>query len=217
MPCFHCWGHGWVQSLVGELRSIKMASWPNESGPWTDPTALFSSPLPLWSFHSLGQKQVQLRAPWRSQDDHDHFGNRKNSFHFWALIVMSQDLSMNPLTWSSPPPRMYCYSHSTDDQMEAHVVIQLLSHVWLFATPWTAARQASLSFTISQNCSNSCPLSWWHHPTISSSAIPFSSCLQSFSVSVSFPMSWLFTSGGQSIGASSSASILPMTFRVDFL
>ena len=144
MPCFHCWGHGWVQSLVGELRSIKMASWPNESGPWTDPTALFSSPLPLWSFHSLGQKQVQLRAPWRSQDDHDHFGNRKNSFHFWALIVMSQDLSMNPLTWSSPPPRMYCYSHSTDDQMEAHVVIQLLSHVWLFAAPCTIVHQSSL-------------------------------------------------------------------------
>ena len=126
---------------------------------------------------------------------------------------MSQDLSMNPLTWYSPPPRMYCYSHSTDDQTEAHVVIQLLSHVQLFETPWTAAHQASLSFTTSQNCSNSCPLSWWHHPIISSSAIPFSSCLQSFSVSGSFPMSWLFTSGGQSIGASSSTSILPMTIQ----
>ena len=44
---------------------------------------------------------------------------------------MSQDLSMNPLPWSSPAPRMYCYSHSTDDQTEAHVVIQLLNHVQL--------------------------------------------------------------------------------------
>ena len=49
--------------------------------------------------------------------------------------------------------------------------------------------------------SNSCPLSWWFHPTISSFVAPFS-CLQSFAVSGSFPMSQLFTSGGQSIGAS---------------
>jgi len=58
--------------------------------------------------------------------------------------------------------------------------------------------------------SNSCPLSWWCHPTISSSVIPFSSCLQPFPASGSFPMSQFFTSGGQSIGVSASASVLPM-------
>ena len=58
--------------------------------------------------------------------------------------------------------------------------------------------------------SNSCPLSWWSHPTISSSVFPFSSCLQSFSASGSFLMSWLFASGGQNIEASASASVLPM-------
>ena len=58
--------------------------------------------------------------------------------------------------------------------------------------------------------SNSCPLSRWCHPTISSSFIPFSSCPQSFPASGSFPMSQLFTSGGQSIGVSASASVLPM-------
>ena len=58
-------------------------------------------------------------------------------------------------------------------------------------------------------CSNSCPSSWWCHPTISSSAIPFSSCLQSFLASESFPISQLFASGGQSIGTSASASVLP--------
>ena len=57
--------------------------------------------------------------------------------------------------------------------------------------------------------SNSCPLSWWCHPTISSSVVPFSSRLQSFLASVSFPMSQFFASGGQSIGASASASVLP--------
>ena len=58
-------------------------------------------------------------------------------------------------------------------------------------------------------CSNSCPLSQWCHPTISSSVVPFSSYLQSFSTSGSFPMYRLFTSGRQSIGASASASVLP--------
>ena len=57
---------------------------------------------------------------------------------------------------------------------------------------------------------NPCPLSWGCHPTISSSVIPFSSCPQSFSESGSFPMSQLFTSGGQSTGVSASASVLPI-------
>ena len=59
-------------------------------------------------------------------------------------------------------------------------------------------------------CSNSCPLRQWCHPTISSSAVPFSSCPQSFLASGSFPKSQLFTSGGQSTGASALASVLSM-------
>ena len=62
-------------------------------------------------------------------------------------------------------------------------------------------------------CSNSCPLSWWCHPTISSSVAPFSSCLQSFPASASFLVSWLPESGDQSIGASASASVLPMNIQ----
>ena len=58
--------------------------------------------------------------------------------------------------------------------------------------------------------SNSCPLSRWSHPAISSSVIPFSSCSRSLPASGSFPMSQLFSSGGQSIGISASASVLPM-------
>ena len=61
--------------------------------------------------------------------------------------------------------------------------------------------------------SNSCPLSRWFHPTISSSVIPFSSCLQSFPASGSFQMSQFFASGGQSIGVSASTSVLPMTIQ----
>ena len=62
-------------------------------------------------------------------------------------------------------------------------------------------------------CSNSCPLSWWCHPTISSSVAPFSSCLQSFPASGSFAMSQFIASGGQSIGTSASASVLPVNIQ----
>ena len=66
-------------------------------------------------------------------------------------------------------------------------------------------------------CSNLCPLSQWCHPTISSSVLPFSSCLKSFPVSGSFPMSWrLFVSGSQSIWASASSSVLPMNIQDEF-
>ena len=79
-------------------------------------------------------------------------------------------------------------------------------------TPWAAACQASLSFTISGACSNSCPSSRWCHPTISSSVVPFS-CLQSFPASGSFQMSLFFTSYGQGIGVSASVSVLPMNIQ----
>ena len=70
---------------------------------------------------------------------------------------------------------------------------------------------------------NSCPLSWWCHTTISSSVVPFFSCLQSFPASRSFQMSPFFASGGQSIGVSASTSVLPneysgqISFRMDWL
>ena len=61
--------------------------------------------------------------------------------------------------------------------------------------------------------SNSCPLSWWCHPTILSSVLPFSSCLQSFPASGSLPMSQFFASGGKIIGPSASASARPMNIQ----
>ena len=80
-------------------------------------------------------------------------------------------------------------------------LVQSLSRIRLFATPWTAACQT-----------NSCPFSQWCHLTISSSVVPFSH-LQSFPASGSFQMSQLFASGGHSIGASASKSVLPMNIQ----
>ena len=70
-----------------------------------------------------------------------------------------------------------------------------------------------LSFTISQGSLEFMSISWWSYPTISSSATPFSFCLQSFQSWGSFPISQFFTSGGQSIGASAPASVLPMNIQ----
>ena len=77
--------------------------------------------------------------------------------------------------------------------------------------PWAAARQASLAITTPRDYLNWCPLSRWSHLTISSSVIPFSSCLQPFLALGSFPMSQFFTSDGQSIRVS--ASVLPMNIQ----
>ena len=82
------------------------------------------------------------------------------------------------------------------------VAVQSLSHIQLLHARLTCP---SLSPRV---CSNSYPLSWWCYPTISSSVTPFSSCPPSFPASGSFPKCWLFTSGGQSTGASASASVL---------
>ena len=91
------------------------------------------------------------------------------------------------------------------------VVFQSLSHVRLFETPWTAAPQASHPSASPRVCPSSCPLSRWCHPTISCSVTLFSFCLQSFPSSGSFPMSQLFPSGGQSIGAS--VLVLPINIQ----
>ena len=94
--------------------------------------------------------------------------------------------------------------------------VQSFSHVQLFVTPWTLACQVSLSITNSRSLRKLMSIESVSHPTISSSVVPFSSCPQSFPASGSFPRTRLFTSGGQSIGASASASIVPMTIQGRF-
>ena len=116
------------------------------------------------------------------------------------LAILNKDERMRFHSYYTPNSNMYiCLPKDVDKdvysstiyntaalettQCLSTVVVQLLSHVQLPATSWTAVRLASLSFTISQNlriCSISCPLSGWYHPTILSSVIPFSSCPQSF-------------------------------------
>ena len=93
------------------------------------------------------------------------------------------------------------------------VAVQLLGHARLFETHGLQHTRLPCPSPSPEVCSNSCPLSQWCHPAVSSSVIPFSSHLQSFPASGSFLMSQLFMSGGQSIGASASASVLSMNIQ----
>ena len=97
------------------------------------------------------------------------------------------------------------------------VAIQSLSHVWLCdPMDWLQHVRLLCPSPSPAVCSNSCPLSEWCHPTISSSVASFSSCLQSFSASGSFPMSQFFLSDGQNIEVLASASVLPMNIQESF-
>ena len=92
------------------------------------------------------------------------------------------------------------------------VVVQSLSHVQFFGTPWSVACQLLCPPLSLGVCSDSCPLNQWYYLSISSSAAPFSH-YQSFLAPGSFPMSCLFASSGQSIGASASSSVLPINIQ----
>ena len=102
---------------------------------------------------------------------------------------------------------LFSISFSFSDCLSVQPV-QLLNYVWLIATPWTAARQASLFITNSWSLLKFMSVESVMPSNLSSSVIPFSSHLQSFPASGSFHMSQFFTSGGQSIGVSASASVL---------
>ena len=93
-------------------------------------------------------------------------------------------------------------------------IISVAQSCLILSDPWTAARKASLSITNPRSLLKfSCPLNWWCHPIISSSVVTFSSHLQSFQASGSFQMSQFFASGGQSMGVSASASVLPTNIQ----
>ena len=153
----------------------------------------------------MGHPGLESRC-WQGYTDHSHFTISTSSWrshfpHFWGptyhigLTWIIWDSSNLKVIWLSSVQ----FSHSVmSDSLRPHG----LQHT----------RPPGPSST-PRIYSNSCPLSLWCHPTISSSVVSFSSCLQSFQASVSFQMSQLFESGGQSIGVSASASVLPMNIQ----
>ena len=127
----------------------------------------------------------------------------QQSFFHWIY-----SLCKNPIMNMRLYPAMFILLHTLlSVQLSSSVVCKSLrphglQHTRLLCSPPTP-----------RACSHSCPLCPWGHPTVSSSFIPFSSCLQSFPESGSFLRNQFFTTGGQSIGASASASVLPMNIQ----
>ena len=130
---------------------------------------------------------------------------------FAYRIAEDTDLTYFHKVWISfSCPRLLKYKLA---KLAGHVVVHSLSHIWFFVAPWTPAHQPSLSFTISQSLLK---LMSFESVMLSNYLIlchPLLPGLQSFPASVSFPVSWLFASGGQSIEASASASFLPVNIQ----
>ena len=136
----------------------------------------------------------------------------------WSLVPLP---FLNPV-WTSGSSRFtYCWSLAwrilsitlLACEISVPVPVQLLSCVRLFATPWTAVRQASLSITSSRSSPKLVSIESVMPSNHLILCHPFSSCLQSFPASGSFPMSRFFTSGSQSIGILALASVLPVTIQ----
>ena len=137
----------------------------------------------------------------------------------WQSVSANQTGWTGSLTSWLTSPRRCPSSLSSFPHWRSQIIsgqfssVQLLSHVWLFSTRGLQHTRPPCPSPTPRVCSNSYPLSPWCHPTISSSPIPFSSHLQSFPASLCFPMSLFFASGGQSVGVSVSASVLPMNIQ----
>ena len=141
---------------------------------------------------------IQLRREWQPTPIF-FLENPMDREAWWATFHV--------VAKNRPSTHTHTHTHTHRVQISS---VQLLSRVRLFATPWIAARQASLSITISQSLLKLISIERGYHPTISSSVILSSSCLQSFPSLGCFQMSQFFASGGQSIGVSASTSVLLM-------
>ena len=209
MKCFSYWHQEWylgVAQLDLEILRYFEVSWePSQYPGCLGPLLGFSEPLYDWAAegvlpgvlcsHAVGDTDVCRSGLCRW-------------LMMWSHSIVSD--TCDPVDCSSPG--FYVRGLLQASMLEWAVIVRLLSCMWLFATPQTAARQAACPLPAPGACSNSCPLSRWCRPTISS-VIPFSSCLRSFPASGSFQMSQLFTSGGQSIRASASSLVLPMNIQ----
>ena len=160
-----------------------------------------------------GQGSLVCCSPWSHKElDTTEWLKWLTERIFWYFILNSEDfrldLKSSLLEFNCFTMLCWFLQYNKVNQLS----VQSLSRVQLFATPWTAVHQASRPSPTPGGYSNSCPSSRSCHPK-SHSVVPFSSCLQSFLASGSFPMSQFFASGSQSIRASASSNI----FRTDFL
>ena len=132
--------------------------------------------------------------------------------HSLGFLLKSQSRAFHYNTIFTSVTSWYTHTHT---HTHTHTSVQFSRSVMSDSLWPHGLQQMRLPYSspITEACSNSCLSSWWYHPTISSSAVPLSSCLQSFPASESFPVSQFFASGGQCIGVSDSASVFQMNIQ----
>ena len=168
----------------------------------------------LYKIQNQGTKNVKSSQPWREGNSTD-FNSLLSSLHLRIFLLSTtlsfSDSAFSSITFCTIKYRYMKIPDFTDSIQFSHSVMSdaLQPHGLQHARlPYPSPSPGA--------CSNLCPLSQWCHPTILSSVIPFSSCLQYFPALESFPISWFFASGGQSTGASASASVFPMNIQDSF-
>ena len=142
-----------------------------------------------------------------------HLNKASDVLAFPLLVLISFGFSSQVFIWFSFPVGHFipiCHFHLRSGQFSSVSCSIMSNSLWphglqLARLPCPSSTPGAYS--------NSCPSSWWCHPTISSSVVPFSFCLKSFPASGSFQRSWFFASRGQGIGVSASASVLPMNIQ----
>ena len=151
-----------------------------------------------------GWETHEKKSPWNLGQDRETWTIINE---LWQLIVDKSERLKTPEGSNNGVPQHLCeftyITHNNGVQFSSVMSDSLWSHEQQHARPPCPSSTPAVY-------ANSCPVSQWCHPTISSSVIPFSSCPQSFPASGSFQISQLFTSGGQSIRVSASTSVLPM-------
>ena len=158
---------------------------------------------------------MHIRIHYSTLSLQQGFNSDQDNLFISILNKVRDRLITNHMSHSWIHGRLECklpesYLYSTALVLFYGCCCAVFSCVQFSVTPWTAAYQPSLSFTISRSFLKLMPLSRWYHPTISSSVAHVSSFPQSFTSSGSFPVNWLFASGGQRTGVSASASVLAM-------
>ena len=169
---------------------------------------MFSPSVASNSLRPHGLQPSRLLCPWNFAGK-----NTGADCHFLLQGVLPAQGSDASLSVSCTGRQVLCTSAAWVAPAVCISSVQSLSHVLLLRPHGLQHTRLSCPSPTPGVYSNSCPSSWWCHPAISSSIILLSSCLQSFLASGSFPMSQFFTSDGQSIGVSTSASVLPMNIQ----
>ena len=133
--------------------------------------------------------EMQRAQSWRERPAHVHLRHFLQGLYLKAQGAAVQAPHEKKSSWDQSTALQIIWNHKASRSQDKFFLsmnlttqdrtssVQSLSHVWLFVTPWTAAHQASCPSPLPVACSNSCPLSQWSHPTISSSVVPFSSRL----------------------------------------